>query len=1076
MIERSIVLQNGNETVVYEYEKTKQTRKTYESESELENQFIKKLQNLGYEYLSELNDNSKLKENLRIQLQKLNNIELTDSEWKTFYDTYLKSGDIFEKARRIQEDYIYSFSRENGQIINFMLIDKKNLANNKLQVINQYKAEKGSFKNRYDVTILLNGLPLIHIELKRRGIDLKEAFRQIERYQYESFWSEDGLFEYVQIFVISNGTQSKYYSNTTRWNKVNGKNKIDYNNKKRTGFQRNSNSFEFTSYWADQKNNLIEDLVDFAEYFFNKDTILNILTKYCVLTVDEKLLVLRPYQIVAVEKIARKIAMARNNKVQNRIEAGGFIWHTTGSGKTLTSFKAAQLLSQDPQIDKVVYVVDRRDLDYQTLKEFNRFKEGSVNHNVTTKILQEQIEDNNPDKKIIVTTIQKLDKYVKSKTFDRIKTDNREFVLIFDECHRSMFGQMRRNIFSFFKKSYIFGFTGTPILKENAIKEEFFRTTEELFGQCLHHYTILDAIRDKNVLPFKVDYSGSKDINLKEGNFDKNSFIKHPQRISSNVKYVLENYNRKTHRSITYKMNVITNIHDVVKNQNQNEEKRIKEINGFNSIFATHSIENAIQYYQEFKRQQSELAEEKKLKIALIYTYHANDIKEDKYDSLVSEGFAIEAPTSSQKDVLAAAIKDYNEMFKTDFDLGAMDGFQNYYKDVSLRLKNRELDMLIVVNMFLTGFDAPSLNTLWVDKGLRYQGLLQAYSRTNRIFNEIKNAGNVVALWDLKENTDEAITLFSNKEAIGIVTLKPFEFYYEEGDEKIVSYVDTLKKLKAEFPLDTNFVDIKNNVEKSKDFIKTFNNYLKLKNLLVTFDEFDESKEFPVDNNNEELITEYDIQNYNSRYLDLNDAVSRSYSKREAIQQESIFDEEIVFLTELIAQDEINVPYILNLLSKLKKQLNEQNKAQENRVESNNLILNNKENINKKDEKIDVDKIWLLVESTPLLRDKKGLLSEFMKQKDLEIADWNKFVSKQFKTTVEKLVEEENLKEEKVFELLNKCFEKDSFVYKSKEIKDMQKSGTFRFGVLWWKHNEEKNRIIEKLHKIFKTFNGAYAY
>ena len=740
----NVVMEMENSTVVTEYEPVKRKSDSYQSEQALENEFIRMLTEQGYDYL-EIHDSESLTKNLRTQLEIVNDYKFTDSEWDRFFnDSIANNNDgIVEKTRKIQEDNIQVLKRDDGTSKNITLIDKKCIHNNRLQVINQYVENSGNYDNRYDVTVLVNGLTLVHVELKRRGVALKEAFNQINRYQRDSFWAGSGLYEYIQIFVISNGTSTKYYSNTTRESNI--KEQTTSRNKSK----KTSNSFEFTSYWADSNNKVISDLVDFTRTFFAKHTILNILTKYCVFTSEDLLLVMRPYQIVATERILNRIQVATNYKKMGMIEAGGYIWHTTGSGKTLTSFKTAQLASKLEYIDKVLFVVDRKDLDYQTMKEYDRFQKGAANGNRSTKVLQKQLEDTTS--KIIVTTIQKLSEFVKRNKNHPVY--QKHLVLIFDECHRSQFGDMHKMIVQNFKNYHLFGFTGTPIFAKNAGRttNPDFCTTEQAFGEKLHTYTIVDAINDGNVLPFRIDYINT--IKAKEGMTDKEveainteEALSSPERVSNVVSYIIEHFDQKTKRNSFYDL-------------------KGQRVNGFNSMFAVASIPMAKKYYLEFKKQLEE--KQKDLTIATIYSYAQNE--EDTSDGILDdEGFETDLLDKSSREFLDFAINEYNKKFKTNFSSEG-NGFQDYYKDLSDKVKHREIDLLIVVNMFLTGFDATTLNTLWVDKNLKQHGLIQAYSRTNRILNSVKTYGNIVCFRNLQDATNDAIALFGDKNATGIV-------------------------------------------------------------------------------------------------------------------------------------------------------------------------------------------------------------------------------------------------------------------------------------------------------------------
>ena len=781
MSQFNVILASSESTVVAEYEPHGSRSDAYQSEAALEDAFIKLLSEQGYEYLT-IHDSDALVSNLREQLEKLNKYSFSDAEWKRFFSQNISNANegIEDKSRKIQEDNVQVLKRDDGSSKNIMLIDKDNIHSNYLQVINQYAENSGNYDNRYDVTILVNGLPLVHVELKRRGVALKEAFNQIDRYQRDSFWAGSGLYEYVQIFVISNGTHTKYYSNSTRFSAI----KEKENGKRKA--QKTSNSFEFTSFWADANNRVIPDLVDFTKTFFAKHTILNILTKYCIFTSERMLMVMRPYQIVATERILNRIEISTNYKKMGTVDAGGYIWHTTGSGKTLTSFKTAQLASRLPYIDKVLFVVDRKDLDYQTMKEYDRFEKGAANGNKSTAVLTRQLENRdakgNPhDYKIIVTTIQKLDNFIKKNPGHPVMSQH--CVLIFDECHRTQFGDMHVAVTKNFKKYHLFGFTGTPIFAVNAGsgKHHNLRTTQQAFGDKLHTYTIVDAINDGNVLPFRIDYVNT--VKKKEGLRDKQveainteSALMAPERISEVTAYILEHFDQKTKRGEGYyTFSKLMNIEDVARNAAIKEQKEKLRLNGFNSIFAVSSIEAAKLYYMEFKRQMA-AHPEKALKIATIYSYGQNEEDPDGFIDDENSDDTNELDTTS-REFLDMAIADYNEAFGTMYDTSS-EKFPNYYKDLSLRMKNREVDLLIVVNMFLTGFDATTLNTLWVDKNLRQHGLIQAFSRTNRILNSVKTFGNIVCFRDLQEATDSAIALFGDKDATGIVLLKSYNDYY----------------------------------------------------------------------------------------------------------------------------------------------------------------------------------------------------------------------------------------------------------------------------------------------------------
>ena len=857
-----VIAASSESTVVAEFVPEPSTDTGYQSEAELEKLFIKLLQGQAYEYLT-ITTEDQLVANLRDQLSALNKITFSDVEWSQFFSECIsgeKDG-IVEKTIRIQEDHVQLLKRDDGTKKNITLIDKANIHNNRLQVINQYEAE-GKFLNRYDVTILVNGLPLVHVELKRRGVDLREAFNQIDRYHRDSFWSGSGLFEYVQLFVISNGTLTKYYSNTVRSQHLGEKGAGSRSRK-------TSNSFAFTNWWADAANKPIEDLVGFTKTFFAKHSLLNILTRYCVLTADRMLLVMRPYQIVATEKILQRIDTSSNYKQWGTIAAGGYIWHTTGSGKTLTSFKSAQLATKMPGIDKVLFVVDRKDLDYQTMQEYDRFEKGAANSNTSTKVLKSQLE--NPNARIIITTIQKLSTFIGANKGHEIYDGH--VVIIFDECHRSQFGDMHTSITKAFKRFHLFGFTGTPIFSANASGggNPQFRTTAQAFGDKLHTYTIIDAITDKNVLPFRIDYVNTVKTpeliaDKKVSGIDKEKALLAVERLRQVTAYVLEHFDQKTKRASHYSL-------------------AGKRVNGFNALFATASIEAAKRYYNQFFIQQEGIPANKRLKVGLIYSYAANEA--DGSDLLDDEEFETEALDMDARSFLEDAIQDYNDMFGTSFDTSS-DKFQNYYKDLSLRLKRREIDLVIVVNMFLTGFDATTLNTLWVDKNLRAHGLIQAFSRTNRILNSVKAFGNIVSFRNLEQETNDAIALFGNKDARGIVLLKPYAEYYEEYSSRVAD-------LLAQFPLGRSIVG----ETSQKEFILLFGSILRLRNILHSFDDF----------NGSEIIVPRDLQNYQSVYLNLyQDFRDKNDSDKEAI------NDEVVFEIELIKQVEINVDYILMLV------------------------------------------------------------------------------------------------------------------------------------------------------------------
>lgn len=956
----NLVAENPQSTVVAEYVPDAVRVAHYQSEAELERAFIKQLETQAYEYIS-ITSEADLVSNLRQQLEKLNDFEFTDTEWSRFFAGELANPNqgIEEKTATIQEDHIKNLTRDDGTIKNVYLLKKDNIHDNSLQVINQYATGDGERANRYDVTVLVNGLPLVHIELKRRGVAIQEAFNQINRYNRESFWAASGLFEYVQLFVISNGTHTKYYSNTTRKEHIRESNEGAVKKGKRT-----SNSFEFTSWWADSTNRPIMDLMDFAKTFFAKHTILNILTRYSVFTTDRQLLAMRPYQIVATEKILNRIEVSTNYKKLGTVEAGGYIWHTTGSGKTLTSFKTAQLVSKLPYIDKVLFIVDRKDLDYQTMREYDKFEKGAANSNTSTAILKRQLEDSNA--RIIITTIQKLDRFIGRNSGHAVFDGH--VVLIFDECHRSQFGDMHSAITSSFKNYHIFGFTGTPIFAINASSggRPDLRTTEQAFGEKLHTYTIVDAIADRNVLPFKVDYvSTVKEAenieDKKVSDIDREAVLAAPERLSNIVSYIREHFDQKTKRNSFYKL----------------KDRRLA---GFNSIFAVSSIDVAKKYYAEFKKQLMGEPSDKKLKVALIYSFGVND---EDADGMIDENSEdTSGLDASSRDFLDAAIVDYNAMFGTSYDTSS-DKFQNYYKDVSLRVKNREIDLLIVVNMFLTGFDATTLNTLWVDKNLRLHGLLQAYSRTNRILNSIKTFGNIICFRNLEKATNESIALFGDKEAGGIVLLKSYDEYYngyKDGKREVRGYASLVAELLEKFPVGQRIESEQN----QKDFIKLYGAILRVRNILTTFDEFAGN----------EILTERDVQDYHSIYIDL----YNEFRKNVEENKENI-NEDVVFEMELIKQIEINIDYVLGLIKKY----------HEDHIKNRELLL-------------DINKA---IDSSVELRNKKDLINQFISRLDAQSVvddDWEKFVDAKKIEELEQIIKSENLDHDATFTFVRNAF------------------------------------------------------
>ncbi|MBL4953099.1 type I restriction endonuclease subunit R [Neobacillus sp. YIM B02564] len=1027
----NIVASTDEATVVAEYAAEYNVRpEKYQSEAELEREFIRQLTSQGYEYISVHNEAS-LIENLRKQLELLNDFTFTDSEWDKFFTECIANTNegIVEKTRKIQDDHIQILKREDGTTKNIYLLDKKNIHNNRLQVINQYEEVSGKHETRYDVTILVNGLPLVHVELKRRGVAIREAFNQIKRYQRDSFWAASGLFEYVQIFVISNGTHTKYYSNTTRNAHIKEQSSSERRRSKKT-----SNSFEFTSFWADANNKIIPDLVDFTKTFFAKHTLLNILTKYCIFTSEDLLLVMRPYQIAAAERILSRIVVSTNYKKMGTTAAGGYIWHTTGSGKTLTSFKTAQLASALPYIDKVLFVVDRKDLDYQTMKEYDRFEKGAANGNTSTRVLQRQLEDRdekgNPHEyKIIVTTIQKLDIFIrKNKQHDIYK---KHVVLIFDECHRSQFGEMHQAITKSFKNYHIFGFTGTPIFAANASSggNPLLRTTEQAFGEKLHTYTIVDAINDGNVLPFRIDFINTIKMpdyvnDKKVYSIDREKALADPQRISEIVSYVLEHFDQKTKRNSYYTFSAKWEEADKHNPKKMIEKRETRRVAGFNSIFAAASIPMAIRYYNEFKKQIAE--KNRNLTIATIFSFSANEEEPDGL--LPEEDFNMENLDQSSRDFLEAAIRDYNSTFSTNYDTSS-DKFQNYYKDLSLRVKNREIDILIVVNMFLTGFDATTLNTLWVDKNLRQHGLIQAFSRTNRILNSVKTYGNIVCFRDLKEETDKAIALFGNKDAGGIVLLKTFDEYYKGYDEKgehKPGYAELIATLTTQYPLGQPILG----EEAEKDFIRLYGAILRLRNILTSFDDFEGN----------EILSERDFQDYQSIYIDL----YQEYRKGADGDKETINDD-IVFEIELVKQIEVNIDYILMLVAKYQKS-------------------------NCKDKTI-LTTIDKAINSSIELRSKKELIERFIEQVNVSTKvdeDWRKFLHERKEADITAIIEEERLKPEETRRFIDNAF-RDGMLKTTGTAIDKIMPPVSRFG---GGRAAKKQGIIEKLMLFFEKYLG----
>jgi len=991
-------------TVVAEFLRPSEAREErYQSEAALERDFIERLQAQAYEHLR-IASEAELVANLRRQLEALNKVTFSDREWKGFFGEKIAGANdgIVEKTARIQEDHVQVLKRDDGSSKNIYLIDKQSIHNNRLQVINQYESE-GARANRYDVTVLVNGLPLVHVELKRRGVDIREAFNQINRYQRDSFWAGSGLFEYVQLFVISNGTLTKYYSNTVRDGHL-AEQRSRRHGSGSGGGKKTSNSFAFTSWWADAKNQPITELADFTKTFFAKHTLLSMLARYCVFDVDRKLLAMRPYQIVAAERILQRIATATNHRQLGTLAAGGYIWHATGSGKTLTSFKAAQLARGLPGIAKVLFVVDRKDLDYQTMREYERFEKGAANSNTSTAVLQKQLEDANA--RIIITTIQKLSRFVarnrKHAVYDA------HAVVIFDECHRSQFGDMHAEIARSFKRYHLFGFTGTPIFAGNAAASgnPRLRTTEQAFGDRLHTYTIVDAINDKNVLPFRIDYvntiktaPGVRDKKVPA--IDTERALLAPERITQIVGYIREHFGQKTKRSASYRVGG-------------------KRLAGFNSLFATASIDAAKRYYAELAAQQKGLPEAQRLKAGLIYSFAAN---EEAPDGLLGEEeFETEALDQGSRDFLDAAIKDYNALFGTSFDTSA-DKFQNYYKDLSQRLKSRELDLVIVVNMFLTGFDATTLNTLWVDKSLRAHGLIQAYSRTNRILNSVKAYGNIVSFRDLEQETNDALALFGNKDAKGIVLLKPYADYHAEYQKKVA-------ELAALFPLGQAVAG----EAAQKAFIKLFGAILRLRNILTAFDDFA----------GHEILSERDFQDYQSLYLNLYaEFRSASDAEKEAI------NDDVVFEIELIKQVEINVDYILMLVE---RHLEAKGAGKDKEIRA---------------------AIERAINASPSLRNKKDLIEAFVDSvspKAKVDAQWQAYVARKKAEELDRIILEEGLDADETKAFVGNAFRDGAIPATGTAItKILPPVSRFSKNN---NHAAKKQTVLDKLAAFFERYFG----
>lgn len=999
--ETSTIAEMANGIILANYEKILQVQESYQSEAELEESMIKNLVLQGYERFNGKTSDD-LYKNLKIQIEKLNKVTFTDEEWKRFLAEFLDSPNdgMIEKTRKIQENHIHDFIFDDGHLKNIKIIDKKNIHNNFLQVTNQVRQE-GTHDNRYDVTILVNGLPLVHIELKKRGVNLHEAFNQIHRYSKESFNAENSLYKYVQIFVISNGTYTRYFANTTAQNK---------------------NHYEFTCEWADAKNRVIRDLEDFTATFFEKRTMLEVLTKYCVFDSNNTLLIMRPYQIAATERILWKIESSFQSRKAGKIEAGGFIWHTTGSGKTLTSFKTAKLATELDYIDKVFFVVDRKDLDYQTMKEYQKFQPDSVNGSKDTKELKRSIEKQ--DNKIVVTTIQKLNEFVKKNSNHEIY--DKHCVIIYDECHRSQFGDAQKNIRKSFKHYYQFGFTGTPIFPENALGVE---TTAGIFGAQLHSYVITDAIRDEKVLKFKVDYndirpkfkSAESETDEKKIKAIEKKMLLHPERISEITEYILKVYNTKTHRNEQYDL-------------------KHRRLIGFNAMFAVQSVEAAKLYYEEFKKQQRDISEEKRLKIATIYSFTANE-EQNAIGDIPDENFEPGAMDSSSKEFLDKVISDYNGYFKTNYSTNGKE-FQNYYKDLSQKVKDKEIDLLIVVGMFLTGFDAPTLNTLFVDKNLRYHGLIQAFSRTNRILNKVKTFGNIVCFRNLEKATEDAIKTFGDENSVNVILEKSYDEYIngftdEETGKSMKGYVDLCNEIVDKFP---NPVEIELDSEK-KEFAELFGELLKSENILRNFDEFE---------NFEKIISDRQMQDMKSVYVDICEDIKNTRKNDENKNGEEEIDfSDIEFQIDLLKTDEINLDYILSLILKKSKEHDdiETLKSEIRRIIRTSLGTRAKE-----------DLVINFINKTDL--------SELKNSGDI-LESFYKYANEEKKIKIDELIENESLKKDSE-RFIEKSINKGFVDYAGAELDSILPPTSRRKGA----RETKKQTVLQKIRNIVEIFIG----
>ena len=1039
MTDYKTIAESKSFIVLDKYSKADQIAESYQSEDALERELIEDLQNQGFEYVPGLNSPDKLLANVRIQIQNLNNVEFTDGEWLRFVETYLDkpSDSITDKARKIHDDYIHDFVFDDGHIQNIYLVDKKNITRNKVQVIKQFE-QTGSHANRYDVTILVNGLPLVQIELKKRGVAIREAFNQVHRYSKESFNATNSLFKYLQLFVISNGTDSRYFANTTK---------------------RNKNSFDFTMNWAKSDNHLIKDLKDFTATFFQTRTLLNVLLNYSVFDVGNTLLVMRPYQIAATERILWKIKTSYEAKTWGKPESGGYIWHTTGSGKTLTSFKAARLATELEFVDKVFFVVDRKDLDYQTMREYQRFSPDSVNGSDNTAGLKRNLDKD--DNKIVVTTIQKLNNLMKGE--NNLPIYNKQVVFIFDECHRSQFGEAQKNLKKKFKKFYQFGFTGTPIFPENALGAE---TTASVFGRELHSYVITDAIRDEKVLKFKVDYNDvrpqfkaieSEQDEKKLSAAENKQALQHPQRIQEISQYILNSFNQKTHR---------------------------KQVGGkgFNAMFAVSSVEAAKLYYETLNKLQE--GKDNPLKIATIFSFAANE-QQDAIGDIEDEDFDVSAMNSSAKEFLSAAVDDYNISFKTSFKIDSK-GFQNYYRDLAMRVKGEasngvklppeeKVDFLIVVGMFLTGFDAPELNTLYVDKNLRYHGLMQAYSRTNRIYDATKTFGNIVTFRNLEKATVDAITLFGDTNTKNVVLEKSYAEYMDGFTDLVTGearrgYMAVVNELEQRFPNPDEIV-----LEKDKkDFAKLFGEYLRVENVLQNYDEFASLKAIQtLDISDPEAVeafkeehhlsdedlaklqtirmpAERKVQDYRSSYNDIRDWQRREKSAED--KNKSIIDwDDVVFEVDLLKSQEINLDYILGL-----------------------IFDHNKKNKSKADL---IDEVRRLIRSSLGSRAKESLIVDFINQTDLDdikdkatiIEEFFKFAQAEQKREVDELISSEGLNEEPARRYIRSSLKREFASENGTELN----STLPKMSPLNPQYKTKKQSVFQKIASFVERFKGV---